>query len=324
MDGFSSINPDLQARYRLRNLRQTVLLAGGSLLLLGLCAYVIAGLQGVLWISIGGSLSLYAATHLSPKMVLGLYRAKPLPDTVFPEGHRMVSLLAERAGLTRAPELYLVRSRMMNAFSIGRRDDAAICMTDGLIRGLSNREFLGVMAHEISHILHEDIRVMALGDVVSRMTTVMSFLGLMLALFNVPQLTGGRPGTPWLAIGILVAAPTIGTLLQLALSRTREFEADLTAVELTGDAEGLSSALVKLETAQGRMWEAMMPGARIPDPSILRSHPKTDERVKRIMALRKQPHPGLDVEAWPHVAGHSPVPVTGRPRRRMGGLGVWY
>lgn len=324
MDGLTRLNPELQARYRLRNLRQTVLLAAGSLFLLGLCAFVIAGIEGVLWAGLGGSLSLYAATHLSPQMVLGLYQARPLPDDVFPEGHRMVRLLAERAGLPRPPQIYLIRSRMMNAFSVGRREDAAICVTDGLVRGLSNREFLGVMAHEVSHILHEDIRVMALGDVVSRMTTAMSFLGLLLALLNLQQFTGDRPDTPWLAIAILVAAPTLGTLLQLALSRTREFEADLTAVELTGDAEGLATALVKLETAQGRMWEAMMPGARIPDPSILRSHPKTDERVRRIMALRIKPHPGLNVETWPHVAGRSPIPVTGRPRRRLGGLGVWY
>ncbi|MBA5775861.1 M48 family metalloprotease [Stappia sp. F7233] len=325
MDSLTRINPDVQAEYRLRNLLHTLLLAGGSLFLLGLCAYVLAGPPGVLWAAIGGGASLYAATHMSPKMVLGLYRARQLPEDVMPDAHRILRLLSERAGLPRAPDLYLIRSSMMNAFSIGRRDDAAICVTDGLVRGLSGREFIGVMAHEIAHILREDIRVMALSDVVSRMTSVMSFLGLMLALFHAPKLMADGGQAPWLVILILITAPTVGTLLQLALSRTREFEADLTAVEVTGDPEGLAAALMKLEKAHGRMWEAMMlPGARIPDPSILRSHPKTEERVRRILSLRKRPAPLVDVEGWPHITAKSMLPVTGKPRRRMGGLGVWY
>src|SRR5690606_2413300 len=113
------------------------------------------------------------------------------------------------------------------------------------------------MAHEIAHIAHEDIRVMALADVVSRMTSVMSTLGLFLALFNLPAAMAGGAGVPWLTVLVLVAAPTVGTLLQLALSRAREYDADLGAVALTGDPQGLASALVKLEQAQGRMWEAM-------------------------------------------------------------------
>lgn len=324
MNTLTRLNPDVHAEYRWRNRLHTAVLAGGSLCLLALCAFTIAGPEGVLWAAIGGGLSLYAAVRLSPKMVLGLYNARPLTAGVFPDGHRILEALSARAGLDRTPKLYIVHSRMMNAFSIGRRDDSAICVTDGLIRGLSMREFAGVAAHEIAHILHEDIRVMALSDVVSRMTSVMSFFGLFLALFNLPQLVEGGHGVPWIGIMVLILAPTLGTLLQLALSRTREFDADLTAVELTGDPEGLSLALVKLERAQGRMWEVMMPGARIPDPSILRSHPKTDERVKRIMSLKLKTEPWIDVEGWPHIAGKSLVPATGKPRRRLSGMGVWY
>ena len=84
----------------------------------------------------------------------------------------------------------------------------------------------------------------------------------------------------------LLITPTIGSLLQMALSRTREFEADLDAAMLTGDPDGLSSALVKLERIQGRRWEMMLPGGRIPEPSILRSHPRTEERVARLKALK--------------------------------------
>src|SRR5690606_1341602 len=254
-----------------------------------------------------------------------LYRARELRPDVFPEGQRIIRLLARRAGLERPPTLHYVHSRMMNAFSIGRRDDAAVCVTDGLIRGLDLREFVAVMAHEIAHIAHEDIRVMALADVVSRMTSVMSTLGLFLALVNLPAAMAGGAGVPWLPVLVLVAAPTVGTLLQLALSRAREYDADLGAVALTGDPQGLASALVKLEQAQGRMWEAMaLPGARIPDPSILRSHPATEERVRRILALRREPERWIDVDGRPHTPGRSLVPAVGRPRPHLRGLGVWY
>ncbi|WP_205470628.1 zinc metalloprotease HtpX [Breoghania sp. L-A4] len=275
----------LHRRRKLMNTLHTWLLAGGSLMLLALCAWALAGPQGVVWVSLGGALSLYLATHMSPKMVLRLYRARPLPETVFVDGHRVVNILARRAALPAVPELYVVPSRMMNAFAVGNRESPVICVTDGLLRGLTLREFAGVIAHEMSHIANGDIRVMALADVVSRMTSTMSTLGILLVLFNLPALIQGN-GVPWVGIGLLMVAPTIGGLLQLALSRTREYDADLDAVLLTGDPKGLAGALVKLERAEGRMWEAMaLPGGRLPDPSLLRSHPKTEERVRRIMEL---------------------------------------
>ena len=166
---------------------------------------------------------------------------------------------------------------------------------------------------------------MAMADVVSRMTGVMSLLGLLLAVVNLPAMIEGGASVPWATILLLLVAPSIGTGLQLALSRAREYEADLGAAALTGDPEGLALALRKLERIQGRMWEAALPqGARIPDPSILRSHPRTEERVARLRALQAVPARWLDVEAMPHVAGRSPVPAVGLPRRRLQGLGLWY
>ena len=98
---------------------------------------------------------------------------------------------------------------------------------------------------------------------------------------------------PWLAVLVLLAAPTVGGLLQMALSRTREFDADLGAAMLTGDPDGLASALQKLERVQGRRWENMfLPGGRTPDPSVLRTHPLTADRIARLKALKKA------VAAW--------------------------
>jgi heat shock protein HtpX len=108
------------------------------------------------------------------------------------------------------------------------------------------------------------------------------------------------------AVLILILSPTIGGLLQMALSRTREFDADLGAAMLTGDPDGLASALIKLETAQRRHWEAMMlPGGRIPDPSLLRTHPPTDQRVARLMSLKARRETSPSVLAAPPRRRHA-------------------
>src|SRR5690606_36483706 len=112
------------------------------------------------------------------------------------------------------------------------------------------------------------------------------------------------------AVLVLMAAPTLGGLLQMALSRTREFDADLGAVMLTGDPDGLASALHRLERHQGRLWEGLMlPGGRVPNPSVLRTHPATEQRIQRLMAL-KTPPGGRDRISFPADRG------TGRPLPR--------
>lgn len=277
--------------HRTLNLVHTWLLAGGSLALLALTAYVFAGPVGVVMALVLGGVTVAMVGRVGPKMVLSMYEARAIPRHQFPEGHAIMDELARRASLPSVPKLHVVPSRVLNAFAVGRREDSAIAITDGLIRALSLRELAGVLAHEVSHIAHEDLRVMAFADMVSRYTSFMSTVGIVTLFINIGFMAGGyQVQVPWLAVLILVLSPTIGGLLQLALSRTREFDADLGAAMLTGDPDGLASALVKLETAQRRHWEAMMlPGGRIPDPSLLRSHPPTDQRVARLMALKKRP-----------------------------------
>ncbi len=248
--------------------------------------------------------------RVSPGMVLAMYKAKPVSRAEFPAGVAIVEELSRRAGLPAVPKLHVIPSKMLNAFAVGRRDDAAIAVTDALATRLSARELAGVLAHEISHIAHEDVRVMAFADMVSRFTSFMSSVGLVSLALNLLGFAGGfGEQVPWLAVLVLLAAPTVGGLLQMALSRTREFDADLEAAMLTGDPDGLASALTKLEKAQGKIWEGLMlPGSRIPDPSILRTHPVTAERVARLMALKAAP-------GGPDSAGHAGVTVIPpRPR----------
>jgi len=280
-----------QKQHAFLNMVHTWLLVGGSLLLLAGCAYVFFGTTGIVYAAIFGGISLFMASRASPQMVLRMYKAKPVSREQFPVGHDIMDKLVERAGLETRPGLYVVPSKIMNAFAVGRQSNSAIAMTDQLIRTMTQRELAGVMAHEVAHVRNEDVKVMAIADMVSRFTSMMSTFGMFALFANLPSiLFGTGAAVPWLVVLLMMGAPTAGGLLQLALSRTREYDADLGAVMLTGDPDGLASALVKLEKAQARHWEGMvLPGGRIPNPSILRSHPKTEDRVERLMALKQNP-----------------------------------
>ncbi|MGE0503594.1 MAG: zinc metalloprotease HtpX [Rhizobiaceae bacterium] len=283
-----SLDHFTERRHRALNTIHTWLLGAGSLLLLGVTAWAFGGLSGVIYATIFGVISMVVARRVSPQMVLAMYKAQPVSRTQFPDGIEIMEELARRASLPSVPRLHVIPSKMMNAFAVGRREDSAVAITDALARNLTLRELAGVLAHEVSHIAHEDVKVMAFADMVSRFTSLMSTIGLLSLFLNLGGLFGGMgEAVPWLAVLVLIAAPTVGGLLQLALSRTREFDADLGAALLTGDPDGLASALTKLEKAQGKLWEGMMlPGSRLPNPSVLRSHPPTATRVARLMALR--------------------------------------
>ena len=296
------------ARNRAINTLHTWLLGGGSLLLLAVTAWAFGGASGIAYAVVFGAISLWLVRRVSPQMVLAMYKARPVGAVEFPTGVAIVEELSRRANLPAVPVLHVIPSKLLNAFAVGRRGSSAIAVTDALVRKLSARELAGVLAHEISHIAHEDVRVMAFADMVSRFTSFMSTVGLISLVLNLLGFAGGYDAqVPWFAVMVLLAAPTVGGLLQMALSRTREFDADLEAAILTGDPDGLASALTKLEHAQSRLWEGLvLPGGRIPDPSILRSHPATADRVARLRALKAAP-------GGPDSAGHG-APTSRRPR----------
>ncbi len=286
-----SINYFNQKKHSFVNTLHTWLLVGGSIGLLALCAWIFFGGSGIIYAAIFGGISLFMASRIGPDVVLRMYKAQPVSREQFPVGHQILDQLVERAGLEHRPKLCIVPSKMMNAFAVGRKHNSAIAMTDKLVRAMTQRELAGVMAHEMAHIRNEDIKVMAIADMVSRFTSMMSTFGSFALLANLPSLFLGMGTTvPWIVVLILMGAPTIGGLLQLALSRTREYDADLGAVMLTGDPDGLASALIKLEKTQGRNWEGMvLPSGRVQHPSMLRTHPKTEDRVERLMALKETP-----------------------------------
>ncbi|MEO1700500.1 MAG: zinc metalloprotease HtpX [Pseudomonadota bacterium] len=298
----------IHQRHRALNSTHTTLLTVGSLGLLAFTAWAIAGAAGIIYALFFGTISLMAARRVTPAMILRMYKAKPVNAVNWPLGYELVTELARRAQLPSVPKLYVVPSNMMNAFAVGRTDDSAVAVTDALVRQLTARELAGVLAHEVTHIKNEDIKVMSIADMVSRFTSALSTMGIIAILFN---LTGFFGVVPWLGIAAMIFAPTIGNLLQLALSRTREFDADYGAALLTGDPDGLSSALRKLEVWHQRRLEAMaLPVGRIAQPSILRSHPPADERIERLSTLKGSLAAPAIVRSRKPVR-RSPVPRVG-------------
>lgn len=309
--------------HRLNNALHATLLLGGMAGLLAVIGWVINGATGVLWTGAVGLIALLLTPRISPALILRMYRARPLAYEEVGGLYDLVNRLAAAAQLSRAPRLYYVPTQLMNAFSVGRRHEAVIAVTDGLLRGLSAREMTAVMAHEISHIGHNDMWIMSLADGVSRMVRVLSFIGQVLILINLPMFLLQYQTLPWAPLLLLVFAPTLSALLQLALSRNREFDADLEAVRLTGDSQGLAQALQKLSLHQERMWRhLLLPGRQNKQPSLLRTHPSSRERIERLQALEPTVEPFMAGGLPSHfLPAQWAVPLQA-PRHRWSGL--WY
>jgi heat shock protein HtpX len=262
---------------------------------------------------------------VSPSIVMRLYRARPLDPRHGSQITRIVRELSARAGLTYVPTVFVIPSLALNAFAVGGKGEAVIGVTEGLLRKLSMRELAGVLAHEISHIRNDDLLVMGIADIMSRALQLMSMAAIFVALYYLPGYIAGTTRMPWLAIILLYFAPALGNLLQLALSRTREFDADLDGAGLTGDPEGLASALLKLERNQGSMIDDLLPsGRRIPQPSLLRSHPVTEQRLQRLAEVSRHVHePPIVVMEEPMVTLVGMGPGSMRPRFRLPAM-LWY
>ena len=162
--------------------------------------------------------------------MLSLYKGRVLSPAEVPRLYHILDILARRAGLSRTPSVYYIPSHVMNGFATGTRSNAVIALSDGLLRRLDLRELGGMLAHEISHIRHNDLRVMGFADQISRLTSLFSSVGRILFLLNLPLLLFSDYHFAWTPILILLAAPTISALIQLALSRNREYDADLNLV----------------------------------------------------------------------------------------------
>ncbi len=307
-----------------RNWLHSMLLLLSMMLLLIFLGWLIGGRAGIVWAILLGAISLLFGRQASPQLVLRMYRARPLSVREAPQLYQIMEVLTRRAGLAYVPTLHYIPSRMMNAFAVGTKRNAAIGLTDGLLRGLTVRELTGVLAHELSHIRNNDMRSMNIADVVTRITNLFSSFGKLLLILNFPLILMGSYAISWWAILLLISAPMLSGLLQLALSRTREFDADLDAVQLTHDPVGLMSALQKLEDHSTNLWQQiLMPGRGVPDPSIFRTHPHTTDRIARLQELSTADYePVISTVETPLPLPSQFNRITRRPGWRM--MSLWY
>ncbi len=308
-------------RHRLANRLQSVLLLAFMAAYLALLGELLWGRAGLVALSLSLLPLLFLNPAARPEWLVRLYGARPLHPDETPGLFAANEILAERAGLPAPPRLYLLDSPLVNAFSTGRREDSVVVLSRGLLELLDRRQLVAVLAHEISHIRADDTWVMGIADLFARLTSAFSLVGQMLLLVNLPLVLLHRVPIDWFAIALLVAAPTLSALAQLGLSRTREYDADLNAVRLTGDPEALVSALAKIDRYSGALLEQLLwPGKGLPEPSWLRTHPPTEERIRRIRALEgRDLPPPIGV---PSMKFHLPDGRGHRPRWRPGGL--WY
>jgi heat shock protein HtpX len=313
-------------QHRRRNLSQSAILLGtmGGWILTA--TYLIWGWPGfVATLAVLAAIALIGR-HVPAQAVMRLYRAEKVPPDRDNQLNALLTVLAHRAELEKRPELYVVPSLTINAFATGTRDHSAIALTEGLLRRLTMREIAGVIGHELSHIRNQDLQVLGLADILSRVLQLLSYVALALALINLLAAFEGHSFVSWWGVALLYLAPLTSSILQLQLSRSREFDADLDSATLTGDPIGLAAALRKLETHTGHFWEDLMfpvPARRIPQPSLLRSHPTTEDRIARLHQLdgRGDLEP-IVIAEQPMISLAGLGPIQMRPRYRWPGL--WF
>jgi heat shock protein HtpX len=269
-------------------LKTTLLLAGLSGLLLA-----IGGLMGGNWITIMLVVAIGMngiAYFFSDKIAIRAARAVPVTEAQFPELHQIVKGLADRAGIP-MPRLYVSPSPQPNAFATGRNpNNAAVAVTQGILPILDRRELEGVLAHELSHVQNRDILISSVAATIGAVITWIAHLA-----FFVP--IGGDDddgGNPIAALLMLILAPIAALLIQMAISRSREFGADSSGARLIHDPRALASALRKIEAySRGTPPATTNPSTAhlfISNPfrggagmaGLFSTHPSTTERVERL------------------------------------------
>lgn len=278
----------------LGNWLKTSILMAAIMALFGVIGAYIGGSSGMLLALIfGGAMNVFSY-WFSDSMVLKMYNAREVDEYSAPQFYNMVRELAQRADLP-MPRVYLIDEAQPNAFATGRNpDNAAVAATTGILHLLSAREIRGVMAHELAHVRHRDI-------LISTISATMA--GAISALANFAMFFGGRDSegraNPIAGLAVALLAPIAASLIQMAISRSREFEADRGGAEISGDPHALADALAKIDayargipmqvaeehpaTAQMMIMNPLSGGGIA---SLFSTHPATEERVARLRAMR--------------------------------------
>jgi heat shock protein HtpX len=276
------------------NLLKTAVLMAAITALFMAIGSVLGGRQGMmiaLVVALGMNFFSY---WFSDALVLKMYNARQVDETSAPQFYRMIQELARNAQLP-MPKVYLIEEDAPNAFATGRNPEhAAVAATTGILRVLTERELRGVMAHELAHVRHRDILI---STVSATMAGAISMLANF-AMFFGGRDSEGRSTNPIVGILVMILAPIAASLIQMAISRAREFEADRGGAEISGDPAALASALQKIhqfaqgiplaaaerhpETAQMMIMNPLSGGGL---RGMFSTHPATEERVARLMQM---------------------------------------
>jgi heat shock protein HtpX len=231
----------------------------------------------------------------SDKIVLRMYRAQPISESQAPALYATVRRLATRAQIP-MPPIYLIPTDAPNAFATGRDSShAAVAVTEGILRILNEEELEGVLAHELSHVRNRDVLISTIAATLAGAITYLAHMLQWGALLGGRQDDEGR-GHPMAGLVLAIVAPLAAMLIQLAVSRSREFHADATGARLAGRPDGLASALRKLEIASRTVHLPASPATAhlfIVNPlsgeafqRLFSTHPSTAERIARLNAIR--------------------------------------
>ncbi|WP_439817262.1 zinc metalloprotease HtpX [Zavarzinia sp. CC-PAN008] len=290
--------------------RTAILLAGLTALFLGV-GYMIGGGQGAV-IAFLAALAMNAYAYWnSDKAVLRMYGAREVDARTAPEFYGIVQQLAARANMP-MPRVYIIDEDQPNAFATGRDPQhAAVAATRGLLRLMSPEEVAGVMAHELAHVAHRDTLVM---------TVTATIAGALSMLANFAFLFAGNRDdrNPLGAIGTLllvIVAPFAAMIVQFAISRSREFEADRLGAEIAGRPQWLASALAKLHNAAQRVPNVTAEhhpatahlfivnplGGRRNLMEMFSTHPPMEERIRRLQAMAGQPAAAPKPGPWSRI-----------------------
>jgi heat shock protein HtpX len=255
----------------------------------------IGGRNGMVFAFVFATLMNFGAYWFSDKIVLRMYRAQPVSDAQAPELHAIVRNLVQKAGMP-MPKVYIIPSEAPNAFATGRNQEhAVVAVTEGIMKILNRDELAGVIAHELAHIRHRD---MLTGTIVATIAGAISMLAQMAQwamIFGGGRRDSDDDGSPIAALVMMIVAPIAAMLVQMAISRTREYEADKGGAGLVGNPYGLANALLKLERgAQVVPMDANPATAHmfIVNPlsgkgliKLFSTHPPIEERVKRLKEM---------------------------------------
>jgi len=275
------------------NWLKTTILMAGIVALFGVVGAAIGGANGMLLaLALGGVMNVFAY-WFSDKMVLRMYNAQEVDAASAPQFYGMVRELSQRAGLP-MPRVYLIDEAQPNAFATGRNPEhAAVAATTGILRLLSAREVRGVMAHELAHVRHRDILTSTIAATVAGAISALAQFG-----FFFGGRGDGERANPFVGLIVMILAPVAAMLIQMAISRAREFEADRGGAEISGDPHALANALEKMDhyarglplaaaeahpaTAQMMIINPLSGGGI---QNMFSTHPATEMRIARLRAM---------------------------------------